>query len=547
MANSEEIVKADPPESGQEMTRMCSVLKTQVPIKDFPRKGNISIKAKAAIEALTKMLKAKWGAEYSVRYKMLKKDGNKWRESLTAIITANESQSSGRGIPMLIPACIWKLVTENFSVDQTTNRDILEPMTWPVFEKFRKSSEGGGYKDEDILQEWQAMETNGTKKDKNGVVNGQPDQKRYWVRAKEQMLADKTKGKRRVAIQEAGGRKKMKSGNVESFVEGEMNFEDEADIRPSPVNSQLEAVLQQTSWPAKTKNDPAQVQSSSLLPPPKPVPEWDAGTKERQVNLKSVALNTTITECNQALNAAVASVKSAEEEVLLNDKGERDPEKVARFQCYVQIMDKRSQLLQLLKGTDSDLLEREQRNTADNVQPVEHFQEVKTLSNLRIHNYNSARNMLELKKLVQAKNEEAKIFKNVVKQCLQGGSDLVKAMNDKRKREARDTAAETAQAHAQVVDGEIAAKRRAKKKEQTLQKHSEPNFFLSSEPPCPRMAMLKISKNSVEKEDLEAAITSSKEIQSCKDHPFVLEITPLATDMLGDPVFANKIMELFFP
>ena len=192
---------------GVKQTKLCSVLKSHLPLADFPSKGNMSIKAECAVEALQKRLKAAWKDEYSVRYKALKKDGEKWRDSVMAIVAANETEGNGRGASKTIPAQIWNLVTENFSTDQTTDRAIEEPMTWPVFEKFRESPEGGGYGKEAILQEWTEMATNGTESDKKGVVSGQPGHLRYYVKKGDQRLIDKTTGKRREASQAAGGRK----------------------------------------------------------------------------------------------------------------------------------------------------------------------------------------------------------------------------------------------------------------------------------------------------------------------------------------------------
>ena len=185
--------QADRADDSVPQTKMCSVPKTQLPLADFPKKGNISLKAESAIESLTKRLKIKWGTEYSVRYKALKKDGEKWRDSVMAIVAANETSGNGRGASKIIPPSVWKMLTENYSADETIERDIAEPMTWPVFEKFRMSPEGGGYEEEDILQEWADMAKDGTKGDKKGIVNGQPGHQRYWVKAKEQMLTDRTR------------------------------------------------------------------------------------------------------------------------------------------------------------------------------------------------------------------------------------------------------------------------------------------------------------------------------------------------------------------
>ena len=56
--NTEEILVAASPDNSDGPTKMCSVLKIQVPLMDFPSKGNVSIKAECAIEALQKRLKA---------------------------------------------------------------------------------------------------------------------------------------------------------------------------------------------------------------------------------------------------------------------------------------------------------------------------------------------------------------------------------------------------------------------------------------------------------------------------------------------------------
>ena len=55
------------------------------------------------------------------------------------------------------------------------------------------------------------------------------------------------------------------------------------------------------------------------------------------------------------------------------------------------------------------------------------------------------------------------------------------------------------------------------------------------------MTKIKIDKKSIEKADVEVATTECQEYNN--GVPFVLEMMPLATDLLGDPVLAKKMTE----
>ena len=82
---------------------------------------------------------------------------------------------------------------------ELTKRNIVKPMTWPVFQKFRESDEGGGYQQEQIKAAWKALQDDEkVEKDREGVVGGVTGALRIWVNAGSEKLDDTVEGEERL-------------------------------------------------------------------------------------------------------------------------------------------------------------------------------------------------------------------------------------------------------------------------------------------------------------------------------------------------------------
>ena len=81
---------------------------------------------------------------------------------------------------------------------ELTKRNIVKPMAWPVFQKFRESDEGGGYQQEQIKAAWKALQDDEkVEKDREGVVGGVTGALRIWVNTGSEKLDDTVEGEER--------------------------------------------------------------------------------------------------------------------------------------------------------------------------------------------------------------------------------------------------------------------------------------------------------------------------------------------------------------
>ena len=114
---------------------LCDVCEDSVPLSGFPmnasgqRKGHACKSCASAVEVLQRKLKATWKEEYTTKYKDLRADKPRWRQTVLGV--RRNAPPGGRGVKRLRPE-VERLLTKHVTAKRNTKRGERVRMTYPV-------------------------------------------------------------------------------------------------------------------------------------------------------------------------------------------------------------------------------------------------------------------------------------------------------------------------------------------------------------------------------------------------------------------------------
>ena len=107
-------------------------------MQDGVVKGTQCLDDSAASEFLQRTLRVGWGRSYNDRYALLRKRKDTYRNLVLNIRMNPEKRGRKR-----ISSALNYLQKNNYKDDRTKRRIIYRPMTFPAFEQWKTSLEGG--------------------------------------------------------------------------------------------------------------------------------------------------------------------------------------------------------------------------------------------------------------------------------------------------------------------------------------------------------------------------------------------------------------------
>ena len=210
--------------------KRCNVCLRDLPLAQYPQNRDGSVRGATctvdsdAGECLQRLLRRAWGPLYKQRYDAFKHDKPKWREVVLSLVL----NSGGRGKKRKIAAAIHSLGLKKFKTEQEVRKQISTPMTWPAFKIHFGKAEHGGYTNDQLMKWWQDMRKpdSGIERDKEGVVEGVPNQFQLWVPVRKEKHSETVTGEERSRVSKGKDSKQALDPEDENgFLDGSIEFD----------------------------------------------------------------------------------------------------------------------------------------------------------------------------------------------------------------------------------------------------------------------------------------------------------------------------------
>ena len=189
--------------NGEEL-RSCVVCLQQQPLGKFPMKngqvkGRMCLECSSASEAMQRLLRAGWGAEYKERYNGFKKEKALWNKSVLGL---KNDPSKKKKRTFNKTASTLKQVKRKGKVRKS--RTVKVPMTFSKYDTFFKKEENGGYTATQNQERWNSHYADPLiQRDEEGVEAGVEGKLQMYVPIEKQVLSDSESGEEKVFEEEA--------------------------------------------------------------------------------------------------------------------------------------------------------------------------------------------------------------------------------------------------------------------------------------------------------------------------------------------------------
>ena len=392
-----------------------------------------------AIEAIQRKYRVTYPEKkiYMREYTKLKKDRDRFKAEIRQVRADNPDIGKNRNNQAVK---VSNNIIQHLSSkgNRTASRKGCRPFTWPAWEEYAATAQGGGYSGTQALSKWHEMKQIGYDEDNLGVVKGESGHKRFWVPAEELRYAEDFDERQDQLLRQAKSQKTLTALQKRDFLAGDLKAQSDCDDEANDETPK--------ETPKKRRTSAASTAASAASPEKGPQqaigmmqsPENGNKTFDADIHLPPAweALATTIQELKETQRGVEQGLEAIRVEHLCKSDGADDADKMSSFHAYAQTLAKRTKVAGALVSKKSLAEAKESLLNTEGL-PVNHWDSAVSIEELSdiLEEMTHCTSHGQLKGLKTKSSTMQKRTCQMLKDCEAAGSSLIAAITREAKRQ----------------------------------------------------------------------------------------------------------------